>query len=1400
MSKSSIFANVSFLFLGTLLTVSAVSDSAFAGGGGGFLNKDGDGDGVPDRWDNCIDVANRDQADTDVDGVGDICDNCPNNANEEQTDSDQDGYGNACDADYNNDGSVTTSDFTTFFVCSQDSPLPEGTDCADADHNGDGAVTTADFGVYLRAFNSGQTIHEQTGVIEPNGDGDGHVDSRDNCPSVANADQADRDGDGVGDACNDADDADGDEWADALDNCSTIANADQADRDGDGVGDECNVPTQPVRLPEDGGVKIQRHLTNYVLDQQGNTGYTDTFSDDGSQPIVTWDGLLYLRQSPRFRNRIGTTYKAGGLTAYIIDYKNSFRDEDDRLELVQTSQYPNFGQGVLVYKHLYYGEGGTCAGQYRYEVTQGLCTGTTWKMTMDDAVTSPIGKGTGLNYIWHASIVPSPQVQGENPFLSDAQGNPSNSGTTSYMTYEYLMIASAVRKPNVYDADANSTHPLYADNVERGRIITGLGTIVVEFQIAPGGHRVPLRIVSGEVDRDSFTAVETEDSFWGENSIRVVRGAEPTITRDGNVMLFHSNLARHNGVPSSPGAGFGHILYTHRVQGNFYDPKCLRNTPDCLPLRFKYPRHATSMYSDRNTLIPGENVTFQQKYPLFRHKLASPLGDHVYQPGTPLGMAYPWIQLDGQFMTGTTSKATGDFLDMTPPTSMIHTNGGIEYCLNSGCQPASSSNPYAITRSGQVILGNRLVATNAQGEKHYQMQVLDNPLNEARRTIARTTSGTLGMFGGLWSASNNLPVGHMKAFKITPGDHVFPLIMSANNHSTNVGYLGRKEFHIMGQTNVQGNEEGYILNSGLVPSGSFLSKFALRYGERNEIKTDFTRAQDVSGNNLRIDLVYNVNGGGAFYPYNDPITNFQGPLLDNERQIMVGRNGQGVTCTEDGELRITETSFSQSGALANYTDTISVQMWFKPLQENTFSVIAKSPAYFLYQHPNNKIYFQLIKPGTNRSLEYALSQTAAPIEKDKWYHITAQSYIDASSRIIEIHINGELNGRYVESLSDSASRLLNKNENPWTFCPGGEGNSTIKIMMIDEIKIANRKFRSKEIRVAALKNDPVYIEAQPISNRLGPLAEIINARGLDQEEFHVPMDNVATLAKIRLGSKLFFDQQLSSNGMVACTSCHSPQHNFGAPSDHGKGVGVGGVVTTRVPQRLINLGFHRPEDTFFWDGRAKNLEEQVTQPFANPTEMGFTSIEPVLEKIRNRSGDYGPLVRQTFGINLDELTEVHLGKALATYVRSLVVGNAPYDEFKRGNANALSAAQKRGFGVFKMNCSGCHSGADLSDNKFHNTGLYAPQTPNDIGRMAVTGNKADFMAFKTPGLRNLAGKENSLGHDGTKTLDEVIGNYSEGGTHRELFDNLAPTVTALGLRSTEKTDLKDFLLNGLISN
>ena len=154
---------------------------------------DSDNDDVFDDVDNCLDLSNTNQADGDDDGIGDACDVCPAVADEEQLDSDEDGVGDACDP------------------CVV---LP-GADCSVVDPDLDGACDVDD----AAAIGCSRL---------------------DNCPGVPNADQADTDEDGVGDACNDADDSDDDEIADRLDNCPDVENTAQTDLDGDGVGDACD--------------------------------------------------------------------------------------------------------------------------------------------------------------------------------------------------------------------------------------------------------------------------------------------------------------------------------------------------------------------------------------------------------------------------------------------------------------------------------------------------------------------------------------------------------------------------------------------------------------------------------------------------------------------------------------------------------------------------------------------------------------------------------------------------------------------------------------------------------------------------------------------------------------------------------------------------------------------------------------------------------------------------------------------------------------------------------------------------------------------------------------------------------------------------------------------------------
>jgi cytochrome c peroxidase len=286
----------------------------------------------------------------------------------------------------------------------------------------------------------------------------------------------------------------------------------------------------------------------------------------------------------------------------------------------------------------------------------------------------------------------------------------------------------------------------------------------------------------------------------------------------------------------------------------------------------------------------------------------------------------------------------------------------------------------------------------------------------------------------------------------------------------------------------------------------------------------------------------------------------------------------------------------------------------------------------------------------------------------------------------------------------------------------------------------------------------------------------------------VPQSNPLTPEKIVLGRKLFFDPILSRDRTVSCATCHDPKLGFtdGKPA----AIGVGGQTGTRRSPRLINRGYGK---LFFWDGRAATLEDQVLQPIQNPIEMA-TSLDDVVGRLEADPA-WKSAFREVFGRTPDA---VGLQHALASYVRTIVSGNSPYDRFVAGDGNALSAAQRRGLEIFrgKGNCAVCHLGPNLSDEEFHNTGIGwkgaagRNSAGEDTGRAKITQNPADTGAFKTPTLREAAAGGPYM-HDGSlATLADVIEYYDRGG---ERNPYLSREMQRLGLSASEKADLLEFL-------
>ena len=277
------------------------------------------------------------------------------------------------------------------------------------------------------------------------------------------------------------------------------------------------------------------------------------------------------------------------------------------------------------------------------------------------------------------------------------------------------------------------------------------------------------------------------------------------------------------------------------------------------------------------------------------------------------------------------------------------------------------------------------------------------------------------------------------------------------------------------------------------------------------------------------------------------------------------------------------------------------------------------------------------------------------------------------------------------------------------------------------------------------------------------LAQIVSVPpGLDAF-LPVPDANPLTTEKIKLGRALFFDRRLSRDGSISCASCHDPKRAFG--DTRKVAVGVDGRTGRRRAPRIVNRVYG---SSFFWDGRAPTLESQVVQPISDPNEMG-SDLAEAASKV---------------GVDIGTLRN-----SLASYVRSILSGGSAYDRYLQGDQSALTHQQRSGLNLFsgKAGCASCHVGPNLTDERFHNTGVDQPRDP---GRFAVTRNEADRGAFKTPTLRDVALTPPFM-HDGSlATLEDVVDFYDKGGASN---NNLDPEMRKLDLTGDEKAALVAFL-------
>ncbi len=336
----------------------------------------------------------------------------------------------------------------------------------------------------------------------------------------------------------------------------------------------------------------------------------------------------------------------------------------------------------------------------------------------------------------------------------------------------------------------------------------------------------------------------------------------------------------------------------------------------------------------------------------------------------------------------------------------------------------------------------------------------------------------------------------------------------------------------------------------------------------------------------------------------------------------------------------------------------------------------------------------------------------------------------------------------------------------------------------------SKKCRSRKFQLLAVIGAISLLIGGPIWTVAGEAYELEIPLGLDEEQFVIPEDNPLTKEKIELGRLLFFDKRMSQNNTISCSTCHVPALAFtdGQPVSAGIHRQQGG----RSAPTSINRGFSKAQ---FWDGRAATLEEQSVGPLTNPIEHGFPDNDDVVVRINEIQG-YKNLFSKAFRTNA--ITIQHVGKAIASFQRTLISGNSPFDQFDYdGEEKAISEAAKRGKKLFfgKARCNLCHFGTNFSDEKFHNVGIGWEGEVVDVGRYHVTHDQKDIGTFKTPTLREIS-KTAPYMHDGRfVTLKQVIDHYNQGGVKNPFLDN---QIIPLDLTESEKQDLIEMLraLNG----
>jgi cytochrome c peroxidase len=244
----------------------------------------------------------------------------------------------------------------------------------------------------------------------------------------------------------------------------------------------------------------------------------------------------------------------------------------------------------------------------------------------------------------------------------------------------------------------------------------------------------------------------------------------------------------------------------------------------------------------------------------------------------------------------------------------------------------------------------------------------------------------------------------------------------------------------------------------------------------------------------------------------------------------------------------------------------------------------------------------------------------------------------------------------------------------------------------------------------------------------------------------IPLEVKVDIKKANLGKELFFDTILSKDDTISCHSCLLLTQ--GGDDNLQFSLGIENKIGNLNAPTVLNSTFNF---VLFWNGRAKNLQEQALGPIANPIEMGH-SFEELITKLEKTK------YKDKFNsIYKDGITSFNITDAIAEYEKTLITPNAPFDRYLRGEKNVISKETKEGYELFKnQGCIACHHGINIGGNLYAKFGVISQLQSDSKGRFEVTKNELDKYYFKVPTLRNIELTAPYL-HDGRiDNLEEVV--------------------------------------------